>query len=126
MISSWLTFSSFSWCSHSVEGLFIQTVTNDVFSLQSRKDHYMVGVEATACIADQITFLTNVLNSFVERLVTGTGRRMEDLLYLEHLIWFRLLEDMHRPLCPQCKINLIYLYSLVQRAFSIVPPTIPL
>jgi hypothetical protein len=86
----------------------------------------MASVEATACIADQITFLTNELNSFVERLVTGTGRRMEDFLYVEHLIWFRLLEDMHRPLRPQCKINLLHLYYLVQRAYSIVPPVISL
>jgi hypothetical protein len=87
---------------------------------------FMAGLQMVACISEQILYMTSVLNSFVNRLIIGTGRRLDDLMYLEFLIRFRLMDDLLRPICPQCKINLMHLYCLVEKAYMLVPPVIPI
>jgi hypothetical protein len=84
------------------------------------------GLEMVACISEQILYLTSVLHSFVDRLITGTGRRLDEVMYLELLMQFRLMEDLLRPICPQSKINLMHLYCVVEKAYMLVPPVIPI
>ena len=78
------------------------------------------------CVSARVDQLANILNSFVELLISGRGKRLTLLKIVESELEKLWTDSLTFPTCHSCLINIILLMELVLKVYKVARPPIPM
>ena len=74
------------------------------------------------CVSASVDQLANILNSFLERLISGRGKRLTLLKIVESELEKLWTDSLTFPTCHSCLINIILLMELVLKVYKVARP----
>ena len=74
------------------------------------------------CVPARVDHLANTLNSFVELLISGRGRRLALLRIVESELEKLWTDSLKFPTCHRCLINIILMMGLVLKVYRVPRP----